>query len=75
MPGTDHLWEVCWYNLYNISLYHPNQKKFVTDVVNMDRFNKDVQDTRKEGTEHANELMTKFLDLVSNHGIYNISEK
>jgi hypothetical protein len=75
MSGTDHQWEVCWYNLYNISLYHSNQEKFVTDVINMDRFRKDVEDTKKEGTKHANELMNKFLDLASKYVTYNISEK
>lgn len=63
------LWEACWHNLYYISLYHPNQKKFVTDVVNMDRFSKDVEDTEKEGTQRSKDLMKQFLDLAELHGL------
>lgn len=75
MDGGDQLWEVCWYNLYNISLYHENQEKFVTDVVNMPRFKKDVEDTKKEGTKRSIELMNDFLDLASKYTVYNISDK
>lgn len=72
MNAGDPAWEPCWYNLYNISLYHQNQKKFVTDVVNMSRFKKDVEDTKKEGTKRSIELMNDFLNLASKHGFNNI---
>jgi len=36
----------------------------------MDRFNKDVEDTEKEGTQRSKDLMKQFLDLAAEDGIY-----
>ena len=66
----DPFWEPCWANLYNISVYHSERKKFISDVMNMDRFNKDVEDTEKEGTQRSKDLMKQFLDLAAEDGIY-----
>ena len=61
----DPFWEPCWANLYNISMYHSEQKKFISDV----------EDTEKEGTQRSKDLMKQFFDLAAENGIYMNTKK
>lgn len=66
---SDDPWEDNWKNLAGLAQYHPDQKKFVSDLMGMPRMRSDIARSREKAGMRALEKMEQLISLARKLGV------